>query len=127
MSSRQVIHATVYEFGNRRSITATGQTAKALLALVEAGPKGVTAFEAVTWAYRLAAYCHDLRRKHGLSVRTDKESHPGGWPDGTSSKAMSASKTMVPKAWPHDGPSIPSPERGVGTRLRPEPVDCDAG
>ncbi len=36
MSSRQVIHATVFEFGNRRNITVKGQTAKALLALVEA-------------------------------------------------------------------------------------------
>ena len=79
MTSRQIVHATVFEFGYRRSITVKGQTAKALLALVEAGPRGVTALEAATWAYRLAAYCHDLRRKHGLSIRTDKESHPGGW------------------------------------------------
>ena len=79
MSNRKVIHATIVKFGCRRCITVKGQTAKALLALVEAGPRGVTAFEAVTWAYRFAAYCHDLRRKHGLSVRTDKESHPGGW------------------------------------------------
>ena len=79
MSSRQVIHATVIEFGYRRNITVKGQTAKALLELVEAGSRGVTALEAATWAYRLAAYCHDLRHKHGLSIRTDKESHPGGW------------------------------------------------
>ncbi len=79
MTSRQVVHATVCEFGSSRNITIKGQTAKALLALVEAGPKGVTAFEAATWAYRLAAYCHDLRRKHGLSIRTERESHPGGW------------------------------------------------
>ena len=79
MSRRQVIHATVDVFGYRRSITVKGQTAKALLALVEAGPRGVTALEASSWAYRLAAYCHDLRRKHGLSIRTDKENHPGGW------------------------------------------------
>ncbi len=79
MSSRQVVHATVGEFGYRRSITVKGRTAKALLALVEAGPKGVTALEVATWAYRLAAYCHDLRRKHGLSIRTERESHPGGW------------------------------------------------
>ena len=76
---RPIVHATVFEFGYRRSIIVKGQTAKALLALVEAGPKGVTALEAATWAYRLAAYCHDLRRKHGLTIRTDRESHPGGW------------------------------------------------
>ncbi len=79
MSSRQVIHATVFEFGYSRNITVKGQTAKALLALVEAGSRGVTALEAATWAYRLAAYCHDLRHKYGLSIRTDKESHPGVW------------------------------------------------
>ena len=77
--SRPIIHATVFEFGYRRSITVHGQTAKALLALVEAGLKGVTALEAASWAYRFAAYCHDLRRKHGLSIRTERESHPGGW------------------------------------------------
>ncbi len=77
--TRAIVHATVFEFGCRRSITVKGQSAKALLALVEAGPRGITAFEAATWAYRLAAYCHDLRHKHGLSIRTDKERHPGGW------------------------------------------------
>ena len=56
-----------------------GIVAKALLALVESGPKGVTALEAATWAYRFAAYCFDLRRKHELAIRTDKENHPGGW------------------------------------------------
>ncbi len=34
MSNRQVIHATIVEFGYRRRITVKGQTAKALLALV---------------------------------------------------------------------------------------------
>ncbi len=77
--NRQVIHATVFEFGYRRCITVKGQTAKALLALVEAGPRGVTAFEAATWAYRFAAYCHELRHKCGLTIRTERESHPGGW------------------------------------------------
>ncbi len=76
---RPIVHATVLEFGYSRNITVKGQTAKTLLVLVEAGPRGVTALEASTWAYRLAAYCHELRRKHGLSIRTDKESHPGGW------------------------------------------------
>ena len=76
---RPIVHATLLEFGYSRSITVKGQTAKALLALVEAGPNGVTALEAATWAYRFAAYCHDLRRKHGLSIRTDKEPHSGGW------------------------------------------------
>lgn len=58
---------------------ARGQTAKALLALAEAGDKGVTALECGTWAYRLAAYTHFLRRDYGLSIRTDREDHVGGW------------------------------------------------
>lgn len=58
---------------------ASGQTAKCLAALVAAGQRGVTALECDTWAYRLAAYCHFLRRDWGLSIRTDREEHPGGW------------------------------------------------
>lgn len=58
---------------------ASGQTAKALVALVQAGQRGITALECDTWAYRLAAYCHFLRRDWGLSIRTDREDHPGGW------------------------------------------------
>jgi hypothetical protein len=53
--------------------------ARALLALVEAGARGVTALECSTWAFRLAAYCYDLRRDHGLAIRCDREEHPGGW------------------------------------------------
>jgi len=60
-------------------ITVHGQTAKSLLALVEAGDKGVTAQEVSSWALRFAAYCHDLKHKFGLSIRTDREEHEGGW------------------------------------------------
>jgi hypothetical protein len=56
-----------------------GQTAKALRALVAAGPRGVTAQEVAEWAYRFSAYCFDLRRKHGLEIETLHEIHPGGW------------------------------------------------
>lgn len=57
----------------------SGQTAKALIALAHAGERGVTALECNTWAYRLAAYCYFLRRDWGLSIRTDREEHSGGW------------------------------------------------
>jgi len=57
----------------------SGQSAKALVALIEAGPKGVTAFEVASWAYRFAAYCHDLRKNYGLNIETLREAHPGGW------------------------------------------------
>lgn len=56
-----------------------GQTAKALIALVNGGDRGVTALEVATWAYRFAAYCHDLRTRYALAIRTEREEHPGGW------------------------------------------------
>lgn len=56
-----------------------GQPAKALRALVEAGLRGVTALEAASWAFRFAAYVHDLRKQHGLAIETLREDHEGGW------------------------------------------------
>lgn len=58
--------------------TVSGQTAKALIALVNGGAKGVTSLEVATWAFRFAAYVHDLR-KLGLSIETTREDHDGGW------------------------------------------------
>lgn len=60
------------------SFTVSGQTAKAVRALVLAGKQGVTAQEVAGWAYRFAAYCHDLRKK-GLEIETKREVHKGGW------------------------------------------------
>jgi adenine deaminase len=60
------------------SFIASGQTAKAIRALVSAGAQGVTALEVATWAYRFAAYCHCLR-KQGLDIETLREDHDGGW------------------------------------------------
>jgi hypothetical protein len=57
----------------------TGQTAKALEALAAAGDDRVTAGEAAGWAYRLAAYVHDLRRAHRLHIETVREEHRDGW------------------------------------------------
>jgi len=59
--------------------TVTGQVAKALMALVEAGTRGVTALEVATWAYRMGAYVFTLRRLHGLVIETEHEPHDGGW------------------------------------------------
>jgi hypothetical protein len=58
--------------------TVSGQTAKAIRALVLAGKQGVTAQEVAGWAYRFAAYCHELR-KLGLDIETIREAHDGGW------------------------------------------------
>jgi hypothetical protein len=63
-----------------RHFSTTGQTSRALLALVTAGTKGVTALDvSSTWAYRFGAYVHNLRRDHGLVIETLRESHIGGW------------------------------------------------
>jgi hypothetical protein len=59
-------------------VTVSGQTARALLALVNAAGRGVTALEVSTWALRLAAYVHSLRRL-GIAVSMLREPHPGGW------------------------------------------------
>ena len=77
--SRLKVTAAVIENGQPREFTVQGQTAKSLLALVDAGKRGVTAQEAASWALRLAAYCHDLIHKFGLVIRTDREDHEGGW------------------------------------------------
>jgi hypothetical protein len=59
--------------------TVTGQTARALVALVRAGKAGVTALEVNSWAYRLGAYVHRLRHENGLAIETVRELHEGGW------------------------------------------------
>jgi hypothetical protein len=80
MAARPRIEAFACESDARRPFTVRGQTARALCALVAAGPRGVTALDVSgTWAYRFAAYCHKLRTRHGLAIRTDREPHPGGW------------------------------------------------
>jgi Winged helix domain len=78
------------ERGRRKRILARGPTgefsvagkdAMALEALIEAGKSGVTALELCnTWALRLGAYVHDLR-KLGLDIETIREPHDdiGGW------------------------------------------------
>lgn len=62
-----------------RRFEVRGQTARTLLALVEAGDRGVTALEVSSWALRLAAYAFDLRRNFDLDVATLREEHPNGW------------------------------------------------
>ena len=57
----------------------TGQVAKALEALVARGAAGVTSLEVASWAYRLGAYVHNLRRDYGLAIETVREPHEGGW------------------------------------------------
>ncbi len=55
------------------------QPKRALVALINAGSKGVTALELSSWAYRLGAYVHTLRHNYGLAIETLREPHDGGW------------------------------------------------
>jgi hypothetical protein len=67
----------IVEFNSDR-IVVGGKNLQTLLALVVAGPRGITALEVSTWAYRLAAHCHTLRRL-GVPISMSRESHEGGW------------------------------------------------
>jgi hypothetical protein len=64
--------------GRRRLV---GQTARAMAALLEAGSNGVTALEMSSWALRLGAYVHLLRRDYSLEIVTMHETHNelGDW------------------------------------------------
>ena len=79
MTGKLYCEAVAYLSDGERRFIVRGQTAKALIALVTGGDRGATALEVSTWALRFAAYCHFLRRDFGLSIRTDREEHPGGW------------------------------------------------
>lgn len=79
MKARLYVEAIALSPEGDRLFAVRGQTAKALIALVNGGDRGVTALEVATWAFRFAAYCHDLRTRYGLSIRTEREEHPGGW------------------------------------------------
>jgi hypothetical protein len=79
MTARLYVEAIAYLPEGERRFIVRGQTAKALVALVAGGDRGATALEVSTWALRFAAYCHLLRQDFGLSIRTEREDHPGGW------------------------------------------------
>jgi len=56
-----------------------GKEAQSLIALIKAKQKGVTALEVSSWALRLSAYIHILRRRYNLDIPMIRESHPGGF------------------------------------------------
>lgn len=70
-------HKCILEIGEQKFVI-SGQELRTLLALVAAGDNGITALEVSTWAFRLAAYCHALRRL-GVPISTSREPHEGGW------------------------------------------------
>lgn len=61
---------------DERTLTFEGQEARTILALVEAGPRGVTSLEISSWALRLAHYAMKLRRA-GLVIDMVREKHDG--------------------------------------------------
>lgn len=73
--------AVLSAIGPAGAFTVRGQTAKALKALLHAGDSGITALECNSWAFRLAAYVHELRRRHGLAIEMLREPHGdnGDW------------------------------------------------
>ena len=76
---KRTIHFKVWLDGAPHFFEVTGKAAKTLLALLSTGQRGVTALElSNTWALRLAAYVHDLR-KLGLDIQMQREEHEDGW------------------------------------------------
>jgi len=55
-----------------------GRVAQTICWLCERRERGFTSQEMSSWALRLAAYVHILRRKYNISIRTDEENHEGG-------------------------------------------------
>ena len=58
-------------------IKVTGQVARTLTALVEAGDGGVSTLEAINdgLSYRFSAYAQVLRKGHGLIISAEREGH----------------------------------------------------
>jgi hypothetical protein len=65
--------------GDGSVTTIRGRDAETLVALVDAGAKGITSLETFKagWAVRLAAYVHDLKRL-GVPIVAIREPHDGG-------------------------------------------------
>jgi Helix-turn-helix domain len=68
-----------FRIGDGLVITATGREAQTIIALVEAGPRGITSLETfyAGWAVRLGAYIFDLKAM-GVPIRATREPHDGG-------------------------------------------------
>jgi Helix-turn-helix domain len=75
---RNKIKATI-RVSDGPAIKLTGREAQTIVALVEAGPKGITSLETFLagWAVRLGAYIFDLKAM-GVPIRATREPHDGG-------------------------------------------------
>ena len=61
-----------------QSFTVSGQIAKVLLALVEAGEAGITPLARETWSLRLSDHVRTLKNRHGLVIVTLWGKHDEG-------------------------------------------------
>lgn len=77
-SARLTIDCWVFEERGKRHVTLSGQVARTLVTLLEAGGEGCTARDASDWSYRFSSYVHQLRHRHGLRITTAAETHPNG-------------------------------------------------
>ena len=65
MSAKLYVETIVFTGEAERPFIVRGQPAKALIALVNGGDRGVTAMEVANWADRFAAYCFELHTWYG--------------------------------------------------------------
>jgi hypothetical protein len=83
MSKPAVVAIVQQPDGLNRKIRVVGQFARTLMALVDSGPRGITALDISTWALRLSHYVFVLRSEHGLLIEMVREDHDGpagkGW------------------------------------------------
>lgn len=68
----------LYQEGEEKIYCVTGRVAQTIMHLVEAGKHGITALEMSSWAFRLGAYIHRLRREYNVDIETKREPHIGG-------------------------------------------------
>ena len=68
-----------FRIGDGSTLTARGREAETIVALIQAGPQGITSLEAFKagWAVRLGAYIFDLKAM-GVPIRSTREAHEGG-------------------------------------------------
>lgn len=64
-----------------RIVEVVGREAETLLRLIAAGAAGISPLDAhkAGPAFRVAAYCFDIRTKHHIPIETKREAHEGGW------------------------------------------------
>ena len=71
--------AAIFRIAGSPLQTATGREAQTIIALINAGPKGIISLETFQagWAVRLGAYVFDPKTM-GVSIVTTREAHDGG-------------------------------------------------